>query len=198
MVELESRTGARCFCTVWWSLRSVRSCKYLQMFREKNNCFLFNVEGKVVECVAHNSLHIPFVTLNLDHCAVSKRGTPLAQHHDATFHRMQSSSILLRKLKNSQFSLSLFRMIHDNVEWLGLFFVRVSNHLRDPWYHNRDNHNMGLTIYSNDDRRSVVKFFFSTTLELAGCRHYTFVSHVAAPSRRSDESYTIILPRSPA
>jgi hypothetical protein len=100
-------------------------------------------------------------------------------------------------LKISHFSPSLFRMIHEDVESLGLFFLRVGTHLQDPRYHNPDNHNIWLTLYSSDNRTSAVKFFCSTALELADCRHYTFVSQVAARARRSDESYTIILPLSP-
>jgi hypothetical protein len=84
-------------------------------------------------------------------------------------------------------------MIHEDVERLGLFFLRVSIHLQDPWYHNTDSHNIGLTLYSSDNR-AVVQFCYSTAFELADCTHYTFVSQVAAQARRSDESCTILLP----
>jgi len=150
--------------------------------------------------VAYSSLHVPFVTWNLDHYAGSKRGALDAQCRDATFQRTLSSTTLsqkLKKKKNSPFSLSLFGMIHEVVERLRLFLLNVSSQLRDPWYHNPDNHNIGLTLYGSDNRRSVVIFFCSTALELADCRHYIFVSHVAARARRSDIFYTIILPWSP-
>ena len=101
------------------------------------------------------------------------------------------------KLKNSQFSLSLFRMIHEDVERLGLFFLRVGTHIGDPWNHNPDDRNIGLALYSSDNRISVATFFSSTALELADCRHHNFVSQVAARARRSDKSYTILPHLSP-
>jgi hypothetical protein len=149
--------------------------------------------------VAYSSLHVPFITWNL---VIMLPRTAEQQSPSATAPRSRRCSPQLHccgNLKNSQYSLSLFRMIHEDVERLDLrvFFLRVGNHLRDPWYHNSGNNNIGLTLYSSDNRRSVVKFFCSTALELADCRHYTFVSQVATRARRSDGSYTIILPWSP-